>query len=171
MRKDVLNTNEYIPYYQTYINKAGDLPLIDGLKQSQNQSIAFLESIPEETYGYAYSEGKWTIKEVIQHVIDTERIFAYRALCIGRKDETSFPGYEQDDYAVTSQANLRTKQSLISEYKTVRMSNISLFESFTDEMLKEIGTASNSPVSPRAIAFVLIGHETHHWDVIKARYL
>lgn len=171
MTKSQLETNECNSYYQTYINKAGDLELIDGLKKNAEDIYLFFESIPEDKYDYAYAEGKWTIKEVIQHIIDTERIFSYRALSFARQDKTALPGYEQDDYAVTSRANQRTKNSLLIEYKALRSATVSLFESFSDEMLKGIGNASNSDISVRAIGFILIGHENHHCQVIKDRYL
>ncbi|MFK7782922.1 DinB family protein [Psychroserpens sp.] len=171
MKKEQLETNEYIPYYQNYISKAGELDLIDGLKQNKNEILSFLESLSEDTYNYAYAEGKWTIKEVIQHIIDTERIFTFRALSFARKEKIALPGYEQDDYAITSYANRRTKQELLNEYKTLRIATVALFESFSNEMLLQIGNASNNEISVRAIGFILIGHENHHCQIIKERYL
>lgn len=171
MTKDDLSKNEYNPYYGTYIEKAGSMSLHKGLKDNGDATIAFLESIPEEKLEYRYEEGKWTIKEIIQHLIDTERVFTYRALCIARKDKTLFPGYDQDEYASTCDANRRSMYSLMNEYKAVRLATIILFESFSDEMLVEIGTASNSNLSPRAVAFITIGHENHHSGVIRERYL
>ncbi|WP_456437303.1 DinB family protein [Psychroserpens sp.] len=171
MTKDQLKTNEYNPYYQVYIDKAGELDVIEGLKQNGDATISFLESLSEEQFDYTYSEGKWTIKELIQHIIDTERVFAFRALSFARKDKTNLAGYEQDDYALISEANKRSKQSLLHEYKALRLSTVALFESFTDNMLKQMGNASNSDISVRAIGFILIGHENHHCQIIKERYL
>lgn len=171
MTKDDLTKDEYNPYYQTYIEKAGAVRMHKGLKNNGDATIAFLESIPEDKLEYRYDEGKWTIKEIIQHLIDTERIFTYRALCIARKDKTSFPGYDQDDYVETCEANKRSIHSLMNEYKAVRLATIILFESFSEEVLTQIGTASNSSLSPRAVAFITIGHENHHCEVIKERYL
>ncbi len=171
MTKDDLSNNEFNPYYQTYIQKAGSLTINEGLKENGDTTIAFLESIPEDKLEYRYEEGKWTVKEIIQHLIDTERIFTYRALCIARKDKTLFPGYDQDEYVVTCEANNRSMYSLMNEYKAVRLASIILFESMSDEMLRQIGTASNSSLSPRAVAFITIGHENHHCEVIKERYL
>jgi len=171
MKKDQLNTNEYNLYYQTYIDNAGELNLREGLKRNGNVTISFLESLPEEKYDYAYADGKWTIKELIQHIMDTERVFTYRALSFARKDKTVLPGYDQDEYAVSSEANRRSKQSLLIEYKALRLASISLFESFTDDMLQQIGNANNSNMSVRAIGFILIGHENHHCQIIKERYL
>jgi len=171
MTKDDLIKDEYNPYYKQYIDKAGDVTITAGLKDNGDATIAFLESISEEKLEYRYAEDKWTIKEIIQHIIDTERIFTYRALCIARNDKTLFPGYDQDYYGASSEANNRSMYSLMNEYKAVRLASIILFESFSEEMLKRIGVASNSNLSPRAVAFITIGHENHHCEVIKERYI
>ena len=171
MTKDDLKKDEYNPYYLQYIQKAGDVSIAQGLKDNGDATIAFLESISEDKLEYRYEEGKWTVKEIIQHIIDTERVFTYRALCIARKDKTLFPGYDQDEYAANCEANNRSMFSLMNEYKAVRLASIILFESFSEDMLIRIGTASNSNLSPRAVAFIVIGHENHHCDVIKERYL
>ncbi|MEH6536007.1 MAG: DinB family protein [Psychroserpens sp.] len=171
MTKEDLKKEEYNPYYQQYIEKAGDASIAEGLKGNGDATIAFLESIPEEKLEYRYAEGKWTIKEVIQHIIDTERVFTYRALCIARKDKTLFPGYDQDEYAGNSEANNRSRYSLMNEYKAVRLASIILFDSFSEDMLVRIGSASNSNLSPRAVAFITIGHENHHCEIVKERYL
>lgn len=171
MTIEQLQTNEYHSYYQLYLDKVGNFDLLEGLRQNGKLTAQFLESIPEETYDYAYAKDKWTIKEVVQHIIDTERIFTYRALSFARHDTTALPGYDQDQYAETCQANRRTKKSLIDEYKALRQASLVLYESFTDEMLLQIGNASHSDVSVRAIGFILIGHENHHAQIIKERYL
>lgn len=168
--KDI-KADEYNPFYHTYLSKTNDLTLNDGLRSNSEDVVAFLQSIPKNIHEYRYAEGKWTIKEVLQHIIDTERIFSYRALCIARQDKTSFPGYDQDAYVPPSKANERGYQSLVSEYQTVRLATVILFDGFTDEMLLEVGTASNSPISVRALGFILMGHENHHCDVIRERYL
>ncbi|MCK8480656.1 DinB family protein [Psychroserpens algicola] len=171
MTKDDLSKSEYNPYYQTYIEKAGTLTLKDGLKRNGDLTVAFLKTIPEDKLEFRYEVNKWTVKEIVQHLIDTERVFMYRALCIARKDKTLFPGYDQDNYALTCDANRRSMRSLINEFKAVRLSSVMLFESFTTDMLTEIGIASNSNLSPRAVAFITIGHENHHCKIIKERYL
>ncbi|TXE15651.1 DinB family protein [Psychroserpens burtonensis] len=171
MTKEDLSINEYNPYYHQYIQKAGDVTISVGLKDNGDTTVLFLESIPEEKLEFRYEEGKWTIKEIIQHLIDTERVFTYRALCIARKDKTLFPGYDQDAYVVSCEANKRSMSSLMNEYKAVRLASIIMFESFSYEMLTRIGIASNSNLSPRAVAFITIGHENHHCEIIKERYL
>lgn len=171
MTKDNLTTKEYNPYYQTYINKSGELNLMDGLQANLGSIISFLKSIPEEKLEYRYDKGKWTVKEIIQHLMDTERIFAYRTLRIARQDATGLPGFDQDEYVLTSNANTRTLEQLLDEYSALRHSTIHLFASLSEKDLMRLGTASNSPISPRAMGFIIIGHENHHCDVIKQRYL
>ena len=171
MTKDDLLENEYNPYYQTYVDKAGNLPLGQLLRKNGSVVAGFLEAIPSEKHEYNYQEGKWTVKEIVQHMIDVERVFTYRGLCIARRDKSLLPGFDQDDYAVASGANARSMSDLIKEYKAVRMATIVLFESFTKEMLLEVGTASGSQLSARATAFIVVGHENHHCSVIRERYL
>ena len=166
-----LQANEYNAYYQNYINNAEALSLKEGLKFNHDRVLTFLEDILEAKHNYSYEEGKWTLKELLLHLIDTERIFVYRALCIAREDKTLFPGFDQDTYVATSRANNRQFQSLMNEYTMVRKATISLFDSFTDEMLMQIGTASNSPISARALGFIIMGHENHHCKIISERYL
>lgn len=171
MTKDNINPNEYNLYYGTYIKKTAGLSLKNHLKSTGEKTISFLKSIPIDKLEYRYADGKWTIKEIIQHLMDAERIFTYRALRIARKDQTPLPGFEQDDYILPSQANKRSIEDLINEYKVIKAATVTLFDSFSDEMLKALGTASNSSISVRAIGFIIMGHEIHHCDVIKERYL
>jgi len=171
MTKNDLNPSEFNPYYGTYITQTGTLSLRDGLKSSGAKTVSFLESIPLEKLEFRYAKGKWTIKEIIQHLMDAERIFSYRALRIARQDKTPLPGFEQDDYVVPSQANKRSFEDLVNELKSIKSSTVTLFNSFSDDMLMQLGTASNSPFSVRAIGFIIMGHEIHHCKVIKERYL
>jgi uncharacterized damage-inducible protein DinB len=168
--KDI-SSDEYNPYYQTYLSKTNDVQLNEWLRSNMEKVISFLKSISKNKLDYRYAEGKWTIKEIVLHLIDTERIFAYRALRIARKDLTPLPGYDQDAYVPTSKANDRSLESLLDEYKTARHATIALFDNFDDEMLMQVGTASNSPLSVRAAGFILIGHENHHCEIIRERYL
>jgi uncharacterized damage-inducible protein DinB len=171
MTKDILKFNEFNPYYGTYIDKTQELTLKEGLKSNGESIIGFLQKIPKEKLEYRYAEGKWTIKEIIQHLIDTERIFTYRALRIARKDTTPLSGFEQDDYVLPSEANKRSIESLITEFNAVKAATVALYNSFTETMLISKGTASNSLVSVRAIGFIIMGHDIHHCEVIKERYL
>lgn len=166
-----LNANEYHPYYKNYIDLAIDCELVDGLQTSLDKAITFFETVPDYKLEYRYDDGKWTIKEIIQHLMDAEVVFAYRALRFARNDKTELPGFDENFYAEMSSANKRTKADLLSNYKALRLFTISLFNSFEAQTLLNIGTASNSKMSVRALGFVIIGHETHHCKVIKDRYL
>lgn len=128
-------------------------------------------ALSEEQLNYKYQVGKWSIKEVIGHIIDTERIFAYRALCFARKDKTPLPGYDEVLFGDTSNAVQRNIQKLIAEFVAVRQATILLFESFNEEMLEERGVASNFEISVRAMGFAILGHCVHHLQVIDERYL
>jgi uncharacterized damage-inducible protein DinB len=132
---------------------------------------AFLENIPEEKWGYRYAEDKWTIAELVLHIIDAERIFSYRALRIARKDQTPLPGFDENPYVVHSKASSRTKESLINELKAVQHSTRLLFDSFDEEQLESSGTTSGASTYVRGIGFTLIGHSLHHQNILRERYL
>ena len=171
MRGAELKTEEYHSYYQPYIEKVGAVPVLEVLRSNAIMLTTFIRAVDKEKLTYRYADGKWTIKEILLHLIDTERVFAYRALCIARKDKTDFPGFDQDAYVAYSEANNRTLDSLLTEFANVRAATVSLFENFSTENWFELGTASHSAVSVRAIAFIIVGHENHHLQLIKSRYL
>ena len=133
--------------------------------------IDYFSSIPKDKLEFRYQPKKWTIKEVLQHIIDTERIFTYRLLRIARKDTTPLAGFDQDIYVDPSEANNKSINDLIEEFSTTRLYTINLINSISNENLKNLGTASNSPVSARACAFILLGHSIWHINIIKERYL
>lgn len=166
-----LFVTEYSQFYANYIKLAGTKDLISGIAASFGDTLSFFESIPDNKFEFSYQEGKWTIKDVIQHVIDTERIFAYRALRFARNDQTSLPGFEENKYALEAKATNRDKIDLLREYQLVREATLLLFKSMDNEMLMMRGEASQANMSVRAIGFVTIGHEKHHCQVIKSRYL
>lgn len=163
---------EFAPYYSTYVDlaKMND-SIIEGLQLSGNDFMSFINSIPENKLEYRYEVNKWTIKDVVLHLIDAERIFAYRALRIARNDLTELPGFEENDYVNEANANLRSISNLIEEYDAVRKSTIILFSNFSNAQLHKIGKASNCSVSVRAIGVIIQGHEKHHAKIIKERYL
>lgn len=171
MKASQLIDIEYAHFYANYIKKSGNEDLVSGLESSLNNTITFFKSIPENKLEYSYDVGKWTIKDIIQHLIDAERVFAYRALRFARQDKTPLPGFEENNYTLAANANERSREELIKEYQIVRESTLMMFNSFNDDTLKLIGIASNSNMSVRAIGFVIIGHEKHHCEVIKSRYL
>ena len=133
--------------------------------------IRFLETIPPEKHHYRYAEGKWSIKEVLQHIIDAERIFAYRALRFTRKDTTPLPGFDENSFAATSKADARSWDKLLEELNVVRRSSELLFNSFDAEQLQANGISSNSPNYVLAVGFIIIGHAMHHQKILKERYL
>ena len=172
MTKADLKPNEYNPYYETYISQVSDeTTLIDGLEKDKKMIIDFFSSLPKDKLEYRYQPEKWTIKELFQHIIDTERIFMYRLLRIARKDNTPLCGYEQDDYVVPSEANKKSMTNLLDEFIATRLYSLNLVSSISDENLKHLGNASDSPVSARACAFILLGHSIWHINIIKERYL
>ena len=145
--------------------------MIEELEICLHEFIRFVQNIPMDKFDYRYAEGKWTIKDIIQHVIDTERIFAYRALRISRNDTTPLPGFEENDYVENTKANERGIQDLLAEFSAVRYATLFLFKSFSEEQLKRMGTASGTAISVRAIGFIIIGHQKHHQNVFQERYL
>ncbi|RNC87295.1 MAG: DinB family protein [Winogradskyella sp.] len=163
--------NEYHPYYLPYINLTANDDIVEGLEYNLKHVVEFYNSIPAHKLDYAYAEGKWTIKDILLHCIDAERIFAYRALRISRQDKTNLAGFEQNGYVEAGKASDRSLERLLEEFTTTRKANISLFQSFSDKQMQSIGTASNSNVSVRALGYIITGHENHHINVIKERYL
>ena len=167
-----LNTSEYHNYYETYISKVPKhLKLNAGYKLGAEQLIAFFNGIPKDKLEYRYAPGKWTIKEVLQHIIDTERVFAYRCFRFARHDDTPLAGFEQDDYILPSQANSKSIEALLEEYHVVRQNTMVLLNSFSRTDLEHVGSANASSMSARAAAFIILGHEIHHMTVIEALYL
>ncbi|WP_296386364.1 DinB family protein [Winogradskyella sp.] len=166
-----LNQSEYNSYYKNYINNASDDVIVKGLKKNLDAVVSFYSSIPQEKHDYAYAEGKWTVKDILLHIIDTERVFVYRTMRIARQDKTPLAGFEQDDYVINGNTKARSLDSLIEEYKAVRYATIVLYNSFDSNTLKQIGEASGSPISVRALGYIITGHENHHNQVIKERYL
>jgi uncharacterized damage-inducible protein DinB len=171
MKSSQLPVTEYAPSYAAYIKLLEDVNLIEELEISLHEFIKFVQNIPMDKFDYRYAEGKWTIKEIIQHLIDTERIFSYRAMRISRNDKTPLPSFEENDYVDNTNANERNLQVLLTEMALVRQSTIALFKSFSDEQLTRMGVASNNPVSVRAIGFSTIGHQKHHQKIFQERYL
>lgn len=146
--------------------------LISGLEESFQSISLFLKNIPEDKLLFRYADGKWTIKEIWQHVMDTERILAYRALCYSRKETKALPGFDENIYALNSKANSRNWEEILEEYSRIRSATISLFKSFDEEMLSQIGFAGTTTrISTKAVGFLLLGHEIHHARTIRERYL
>ena len=162
---------EYAPFYKGYVDKAPEGDILRILNLQKIGFSEFLYSIPDDKWTYRYAPEKFSIAEVLSHVIDAERIFSYRALRFARNDMNPLAGFDQNDYAPMSGADRRTKASIETEYLTVRNASIELFRTFDEKAWARIGTASDFKMSVRAIPFVIIGHELHHLDVLRERYL
>lgn len=164
--------DEFPDYAAMYIKlPADDGRILEHLRDQIKKTWKFVSDIPDDKWDYIYAPGKWTIKEVLVHIIDDERIYAYRALRIGRGDTTPLPGFEEKDYVPYSKANDRTIKSILKEYDTVRKATLSLFRSFSEEDLQRKGTANNYVYSARALLYHMAGHELHHLNIIKEKYL
>lgn len=164
-------THEFAPYYNTYISLIEDNAVLTVLDAQTAEIRAIFSDVSEDKGSYAYAEGKWTIKELLSHLIDGERIFAYRILRISRGDETPIEGFEQDDYIETSNANNRLFADLLDEFDHERRANLLLVKNLTEEASLRIGTASNNPVSVRALVYIMAGHVKHHVGILQERYL
>lgn len=171
MTSTELKKTEYAPFYDGYIQAAGTVNMIEDLEICLHEFIKFVQNIPMDKFDFRYAEGKWTIKEIIQHIIDTERIFSYRALRISRNDQTALPGFDENEYIDNTAANERHLQSLLTELSIVRQSTLALFKSFSGAQLERLGVASNNNISVRAIGYILIGHQKHHQKIFEERYL
>lgn len=157
-------------YYSSYIALVEHSDPIDGMLFSGDKRNEILTDLPADRWEYRYEDGKWTPKEILMHVADAERIFAYRALRFARNDETELMGYDHDSYVPQTNANDRPIGDIISELDSVRSASVSLFQSFSTEQLERSGVANGVTLDVRAIGFIIAGHETHHLKVIKERY-
>lgn len=162
--------DEYDPFYQEYIELISSQNVLQALINQGQQIFTIIQKLTEEEASHRYAEGKWSVKEVLGHLIDTERIMAYRALCISRKESASLPGFDQDAYVANAEFGGRSLQNLSTEYDALRNANISLFNSFSEEQLLQKGTANEATVSVRALAYIIAGHERHHLNVLENRY-
>jgi uncharacterized damage-inducible protein DinB len=164
------SATEYGAFHQTYINYTTGKDYAILVQQYNERIIEDWNAIPIDKINFAYAPDKWTIKQMLQHVIDTERIFAYRALAIARKEPAALLGFDENEYAKNATASHRNWEEMIAEWRTLRQSTNILFGSFTEEDLKQKGTASNQPISVNALGFIIFGHALHHLHVLKERY-
>ncbi|SFF05891.1 DinB superfamily protein [Paenibacillus algorifonticola] len=163
--------NDYSTFSETYISKVPEGSIKDLLLEAYDTTSGLLASIPEERGSYKYAEGKWSIKEVIGHINDTERVMSYRLLRISRGDSTPLPGFEQDLFIAGARFNEYTIAELADEYRAIRQSTLKLISKLSDEELARRGNASSSEVTALALAYIIAGHELHHLNVLKERYL
>ena len=164
-------SNEYPPYYNRYVNLVDDEDILGVLENQKQEMSNLLNGLGEEAASFRYQPDKWSIKEVIGHIIDVERIFAYRALRFARNDNTPLPEFDQDSYITQSNYDLRTMIDIADEYRTVREATITMFFSFADEFYTRVGTASGFKFTVKAIPFIIAGHEAHHLRIIRGKYI
>ena len=163
--------SEYAPYYHRYISLIEEGDILALLASQRAQTLALLEGLDETQAEYRYAEGKWSIKEIMGHLIDCERIYAARALWFGRGASGPLPGFDQDLFVVKADFNRRTLAELLREYALVRDSTIAMFQGFSDQSWEMAGIADSNSITVRAIAWVLASHDLHHTAVIRERYL
>jgi len=158
------------PFYQGYVKALGSGELVPLLLKTGDDFLELGKSLTEAQGNYRYEEGKWSIKELTQHIIDSERIFAYRALTFARNDQTELPGFEQNDYVPESFAEQRSIHSLMTEFTNVRAATVDLFASFSDEVRKRSGVSNGVEMSVEALGYIISGHLKHHINIIHERY-
>ena len=165
------NPGDYDPYFEQYIKLVEGDNIIKILYDQGKTTRELINSISDYKGNYRYADGKWTIKEVLGHILDSERIFAYRALCLARGEKKSLPGFDHNDYVIEGNFNSRELLELSFEFKLLRESNLLLFKSFSEEMLCKKGLANEASVTVLALFYIIAGHEKHHLNVLEEKYL
>jgi len=164
-------TSEYDPYYERYISLVADSDIIGVLGAQPTRLQDIFTAMPEENGEFRYAEGKWSIKELLGHVIDGERMFAYRTFRISRGDETPIEGFEQDGYIENAHSNDRSFADLLDEFSLLRRAHMIFFKNLTDDAWLRVGTANKVQISVRALVYIMAGHIEHHLEILKDRYL
>jgi len=162
--------DEYSAYASRYVDLVGNGSILEILEYLQQSTYNFFLRMDKDKAGYAYADGKWTVKQVLGHMADTERVFAFRALAFSR-EAVELPGFDQDVYMEKASFNERSLEDIADEFKTIRESSLYLFRSMSEEQSTQKGIASGNPVSVRALAYMIAGHELHHIKILKERYL
>jgi hypothetical protein len=165
------DATEYPPFYARYVAGVLEADVVAALRDSGRELVAALAAVPDARGGFRYGPDKWTIREVIGHMIDAERIFGYRALRLARGDATPLPGFEENDYARTAGSDARTLADLVDELRVVREGTVRLFQSFPADAWMRRGVVNGREVSVRALAYITAGHARHHLGVLRERYL
>ncbi|MCW8980236.1 MAG: DinB family protein [Altibacter sp.] len=166
-----LSLSEYQPYFKNYMDSVGEMSLMESLTKGLLETQSFFERIPQEKHAYHYAPDKWTPKEILLHLIDSERVFCSRALHFARAANTELPGFDENEFAANSNANFRTMDNLVEEFVAVRRASVLLLQSFSKDVLLQRGKANQAEVSVRALGFLIAGHAVHHLKVIEERYL
>jgi uncharacterized damage-inducible protein DinB len=166
-----LNLETIPSFYKAYVKLVEQPDLIQALRISGYRALELVHTIPEAKIDYRYGDGKWSVREVLCHMLDAERIFAYRALTFARNDKTPLPGFDENEYAGQTNAGARSLRQIGDQMQHLRSCSVDLFESFNEDMLKRKGSANNNELSVVALGFIIAGHETHHCKVLQDRYL
>ncbi|HFS67001.1 MAG TPA: DinB family protein [Flavobacteriia bacterium] len=160
------------PFYQTYIDKVNlNNTILENLQNSLNEVFSVLGDVSEEQANYSYKKDKWSLKQLLQHIIDTERVMSYRAFAIARNDKNNLHGFDENEYIYNSNASNSNFINLLKEFSLLRKSNIAMFKNFTPKLLSKIGKANNSEINTYTLGYILSGHVYHHLDIVKKRYL
>ena len=165
------NESEYAPDFQGYIDQVSENDIMHLLRSELDELDVLLGGVAPDKETFAYADGKWTIREIVGHLIDGERVFGYRALCIARGEKQNLPGFDQDDYMLTAPYKHVELEDLLSELRLARLSNIAMFRSLDEEAWNRVGTANGNEITVRALAFIMGGHVRHHMNVLRERYL
>ena len=163
--------NEYAEFYANYVSLVEEADVVSALENQANQLRGLLKDIPAEKEDFRYAPGKWSVKELLGHIIDGERVFSYRALRISRGDQTPLAGFEENSYVANSNFGNSKFSDLIEELSLLRAANVLLFKNLSNEAWLRRGTASDATVSVRALAFIMVGHVSHHANILRERYL
>ena len=162
--------SEYAPYYQGYVAHVSEEEILPVLRSQLDDLDVLLGRVTPEREMYRYAEDKWSIREIVGHLIDAERVFGYRVFCIARGESQNLPGFEQNDYMLTAPYDQIDLEDLLSELRLVRLSNLAMMRSLDEEAWMRVGTANDNQVSVRALAFIMAGHVRHHMGVLRERY-
>lgn len=171
MHSKELQPTEYPDYFKKYLNLVEDANVLESLQKSNAEFIALVENIPGDRFDYTYEQGKWSIREVIQHLIDSELVFQYRSLTFARNPGANLEGFDHNVFAKNAKLSLGNAVQLINHFNVIRQSSIQLFQHFSDLELKSCGILNGQSTSVRALGFLICGHQIHHMEIIKQRYL
>ena len=162
--------SEYAPYYQGYIGHVNEDEILPVLRSQLDELDVLLGRVTPERETYRYAEGKWSIREIVGHLIDADRVFGYRALCIARDEKQNLPSFDEKEYMFTAPYDRIDLEDLLSELRLVRLSNIAMLRNLDEQAWARVGTANDAQVSVRALAFIMAGHVRHHMGVLRERY-
>ena len=163
--------SEYAPYYRGYVEQVTEHDILPVLRSQLDALDVLLGRVAPERETYRYAEGKWSIREIVGHLIDGERVFGYRAFSIARGDRNNMPGFDQDEYMLSAPYNRLELEDLLSEFRLVRLSNIAMLRNLDEESWLRMGTANDAQITVRALTFIMAGHVRHHLGILRERYL